>query len=193
MHKPTYINLNVKIVSVLILTLTLIACSRIEQKPSVPTEDIKAYVNALQAAIKAEYQAASVNNEWRDTRNILNSANEAAESGDFAKASQLANRAKAQYMMAAKQVKNNENELENTPFYDPNATPKQDLKKMQIYFRKQFPQLKNEDFANGFYALDDEMRANWESIEEFPPYSPAVEDGEQLWETAFKNNKTYKH
>lgn len=76
-------------------------------------------------------------------------------------------------------------------FYKPDASPQEDLRTFQEYFRSKFPGLSDEEFANGVYALDESMRANWEQIEEFPPYEPAIEQGRELWETAFGNGSTY--
>lgn len=154
-------------------------------------DDAAQFKQALQAVDKAKKEASAAGNEWRDSKKILKSAKEAAESGDYKKALKLANKAKSQYEMAAAQVKANEEELKNTPFYDPDATPDEDLKNIQKLFRDNFPNLSDADFANGFYALDAEMRVNWEGIEEFPPYEPTIEDGEGYWQTAFKNGKTY--
>lgn len=69
--------------------------------------------------------------------------------------------------------------------------PAAELAKFQAYFQKQFPEVAFQDFANGAYALDADARANWEAIEEFPPYEIALEEGQQLFETPFANGKTY--
>lgn len=185
------INFKVRFVLILIMVLTLISCVRAVQKPIIPSDDIRSYIDAVRDAYTAEHEAAIIGHEWRDTRQMLDAANKVAETGDFATASKLVEEVKVQYLMAMMQGASNESELKNTPYYNPKASPKQDQRNMQKYFRKKFPKLKNTDFANGFYALDKEMRANWDSIEEFPPYSPAVDEGKQLWNTPFKNNKTY--
>ena len=71
------------------------------------------------------------------------------------------------------------------------AGPKDDLKAFQSYYKSRFPDTKFADFQNGVYAIDAESRAQWESIEEFPPYEPDIETGKQLFNTPFKNGKTY--
>lgn len=76
-------------------------------------------------------------------------------------------------------------------FFNPDATPQEDLQTFRNYFEQRFPELPPEELANGVYALDESMRANWEQIEEFPPYEPAIEQGRELWETAFANGQTY--
>jgi sulfur-oxidizing protein SoxA len=41
------------------------------------------------------------------------------------------------------------------------------------------------------YAIDAVARENWEAIEEFPPYEPAISNGEEMWNTPFANGKSY--
>jgi len=71
------------------------------------------------------------------------------------------------------------------------STPQEDLAAWQAYFQKRFPQVPKEDFANGVYSIDAVGRENWEAIEEFPPYEAAISNGEEMWNTAFANGKTY--
>ncbi len=71
------------------------------------------------------------------------------------------------------------------------ATPADDLKAFQDYFKKRFPDVPFADYVNGVYAVDKASREQWESIEEFPPYEINIDAGEALWNTPFKNGKTY--
>lgn len=71
------------------------------------------------------------------------------------------------------------------------TTPEEDLKAFREYFTKKFPDVPMDEFANGGYALDPVARQNWEAIEEFPPYEPHVEEGQEMWEEPFANGKTY--
>ena len=71
------------------------------------------------------------------------------------------------------------------------ATPEQDMKEFQEFYQKRFPNVPKDDFINGLYAINQELRAQWEAIEEFPPYTESVEKGEALFNTPFKNGKTY--
>lgn len=71
------------------------------------------------------------------------------------------------------------------------AGPKEDSERFQHYFFKRFPNVPKQEFANGVYAIDPIGRANWEAIEEFPPYEPFIDKGEELWETSFANGKGY--
>lgn len=71
------------------------------------------------------------------------------------------------------------------------TSPEQDLKEFRAYFFDRFPDVDLQEFANGVYAIDPASRAQWESIEEFPPYELAVEQGEEMWNTPFANGSTY--
>jgi sulfur-oxidizing protein SoxA len=71
------------------------------------------------------------------------------------------------------------------------ATPEEDLKAFRAYFQARFPDIPIEDFVNGVYAIDPASREQWEVIEEFPPYELDIDEGKRLFETPFKNGKTY--
>ena len=71
------------------------------------------------------------------------------------------------------------------------ASPEDDLKAFRGYFMERFPNVPLEEFANGVYAIDPASREQWEAIEEFPPYEIAIEEGEELFNTPFKNGKTF--
>lgn len=71
------------------------------------------------------------------------------------------------------------------------ADPQQDLKRYQNYFVKKFPKLTPVDLSNGMYNFNDDKRQQWEDIMEFPPYEIAIDKGETLFNTPFKNGKTY--
>lgn len=73
----------------------------------------------------------------------------------------------------------------------PNATPEEDREALRAYFHERFPDVPMKDFVNGQYALDDDRRAQWESLKAFPPYEFALERGKELFETPFANGKTY--
>ena len=71
------------------------------------------------------------------------------------------------------------------------ADPQEDIRKYQDYFKKRFASIDFQEFANGVYAVNAQMRENWQAMEEFPPYEPFIERGETMWNTAFNNGKTY--
>jgi sulfur-oxidizing protein SoxA len=59
------------------------------------------------------------------------------------------------------------------------------------YFVQKFPEVKLDDFANGPYALNEDMRRQWEEKEQFPPYEFSLEAGKELFAKPFANGKHY--
>ncbi len=71
------------------------------------------------------------------------------------------------------------------------SDPETDRKAIQAYFFAKFPNVPKEDFGNGPYAVNAEMRKQWMEIMEFPPYEIAVDEGRAEWENPFANGKHY--
>jgi sulfur-oxidizing protein SoxA len=71
------------------------------------------------------------------------------------------------------------------------TTPAEDIEIYREYFLKKFPGVPLQEFANGVYAIDQVSRDSWEAIEEFPPYEPFIEAGEEMWNEPFANGKSY--
>ncbi|HHJ17527.1 MAG TPA: sulfur oxidation c-type cytochrome SoxA [Gammaproteobacteria bacterium] len=71
------------------------------------------------------------------------------------------------------------------------ASPQQDLKEFRAYFADRFPDVPFNDYVNGVYSIDQASREQWEAIEEFPPYELNIDKGKKLFNTPFKNGKTY--
>ncbi len=69
--------------------------------------------------------------------------------------------------------------------------PVGDAKAFRDYFIKKFPKVKLEDFVNGPYSLNEDMRKQWEEKEEFPPYEFALDAGKEMFAKPFKNGKGY--
>ena len=69
--------------------------------------------------------------------------------------------------------------------------PAADAKAFQKYFTDKFPKVKLEDFVNGPYSMNADMRKQWEEIEQFPPYEFALEAGKEMFAKPFKSGKTY--
>jgi sulfur-oxidizing protein SoxA len=69
--------------------------------------------------------------------------------------------------------------------------PAAEAKAFRNYFVKKFPNVKLEEFVNGPYALDQDMRRQWEEKEQFPPYEFSLEMGKELFAKPFKNGKHY--
>lgn len=71
------------------------------------------------------------------------------------------------------------------------AGPEEDRLAFVNYFQLRFPDVANDEFANGIYAIDADSRAQWLEIEDFPPYEFAIESGEALWGQEFGDGRTY--
>jgi len=73
------------------------------------------------------------------------------------------------------------------------ASPEQDISEFQAYYEKRFPAFSLNEYVDGAYILPvyADGRAQWEEVEEFPPYEANVEAGETLWNQSFANGKMY--
>jgi sulfur-oxidizing protein SoxA len=69
--------------------------------------------------------------------------------------------------------------------------PDTDFKAFRDYYTKRFPNVPLNDFVNGPYSMDAELRKQWEAIDDFPPYDFAIDRGKEMFATPFKNGKTY--
>jgi sulfur-oxidizing protein SoxA len=69
--------------------------------------------------------------------------------------------------------------------------PAADAKAFRDYFVQKFPAVKLEDFVNGPYSMNEDMRKQWLEKEEFPPYDFALDAGKEMFSKPFKNGKTY--
>ncbi|WP_409191473.1 sulfur oxidation c-type cytochrome SoxA [Bradyrhizobium sp. RDM4] len=69
--------------------------------------------------------------------------------------------------------------------------PAADAKAFQNFFFRKFPNVKHEDFVNGPYSMNEDMKRQWQEKEEFPPYEFALDAGKEMFSTPFKNGKTY--
>ena len=74
---------------------------------------------------------------------------------------------------------------------DDAVNPEATFKALRAYFSKNFPKLALNDFVNGPYSMDAELRKQWQQIEELPPYDFAIERGKDMFATPFKNGKSY--
>lgn len=69
--------------------------------------------------------------------------------------------------------------------------PEADRKAMQAFFFAKFPKVAKEDFGNGPYAVNEDMRKQWKEIMEFPPYEIALDEGRAEWAKPFANGRRY--
>jgi sulfur-oxidizing protein SoxA len=71
------------------------------------------------------------------------------------------------------------------------ASPEKDRQDMVKYYTDKYPNVKIEDYVYGALAFDADSKAQYDAIMEFPPFDSQVEAGRKMWETPFKNGKTY--
>lgn len=69
------------------------------------------------------------------------------------------------------------------------AGPEEDRQAFVAYYQSRFPDVPFQEYANGIYALDQDARSQWQSIESFPPYEFAIERGGELWHETFPTGK----
>jgi L-cysteine S-thiosulfotransferase len=72
------------------------------------------------------------------------------------------------------------------------SIPEQDRLTLIRFYQKRLPTIPLSEYPNGVYAIDKAGRENWKAIEEFPPYGPAIADGEEMWALPFANGKGYR-
>lgn len=71
------------------------------------------------------------------------------------------------------------------------ATPEDDRKQLTSFYKGKFPKVKFQDYVYGALALEKDAMEQYKSIMDFPPFESVVEKGKNMWETPFKNGKTY--
>lgn len=71
------------------------------------------------------------------------------------------------------------------------ASPEQDRAAFIALYHDKFPAAALEDYVNGALMLSGDARAQFDSIMEFPPFQGDIDRGKTLWETPFRNGKTF--
>jgi len=71
------------------------------------------------------------------------------------------------------------------------ATPEADRQALIKYYSEKYPNIKMDDYVYGALAFDPDSKSQYDAIMEFPPYEADIDKGRKLWETPFKNGKTY--
>ena len=71
------------------------------------------------------------------------------------------------------------------------ADPERDRQSFVTYFQERFPDIPLSEYVNGVYSFDAGAREQWEAIEEFPPYEYAIDEGEKLFNSPFRNGTMY--
>jgi sulfur-oxidizing protein SoxA len=71
------------------------------------------------------------------------------------------------------------------------ASPEKDRQELIKHYTDKYPDIKVEDYVYGALAFDADSKAQYDAIMEFPPYDSEIDMGRKMWETPFKNGKTY--
>ena len=71
------------------------------------------------------------------------------------------------------------------------ATPDDDRAAFTTFFNNRFSNVETAEYINGIYALDSAQPAQWQEIEEFPPYDLDIDARSLLYQTPFPNGKSY--
>jgi sulfur-oxidizing protein SoxA len=71
------------------------------------------------------------------------------------------------------------------------AGPEDDRLAMRQFYEQRFSDVAIEEHVDGAYALDAGKRAQWQAMEEFPPYELAIDDGADLFDTELADGSTY--
>ena len=61
------------------------------------------------------------------------------------------------------------------------ANPVNDQKSLIATYRERFPNVTIDQYVHGVYAIDAQLRKQYEAINEFPPYAFDVDEGEHLF------------
>jgi len=72
-----------------------------------------------------------------------------------------------------------------------NASVQKDIDAFQGYFASTFPNMTKDQFSNGSYQFSEDKLLQYEAQMDMPAFEDSLEKGESLWNTAFKNGKTY--
>lgn len=71
------------------------------------------------------------------------------------------------------------------------ATPESDRQELINYYTAKYPNVKIEDYVFGALAFDADSKAQYDAIMEFPPFDSEIQKSRKMFETPFKNGKTY--
>ena len=75
---------------------------------------------------------------------------------------------------------------------DAAASAEAQAKTFRDYFFKRFPDIKHDDYIYGVYAMDEDSRAQFDAMNEFPLYLDAIDRGKDLYFKPLPNGKSFK-
>jgi L-cysteine S-thiosulfotransferase len=71
------------------------------------------------------------------------------------------------------------------------ATPEEDRAALVRIFEQRFPGIPLDDYVLGAFMLNRASRSHYEDIMAFPPFLGDIDRGKTLWDTPFRNGRTY--
>ena len=71
------------------------------------------------------------------------------------------------------------------------ATPEEDRIDFVRTFQQRFPGVPLDDYVHGGFMFNKASRSHYDDIMAFPPFLGDIERGKALWETPFRNGRTY--
>lgn len=71
------------------------------------------------------------------------------------------------------------------------ASPEEDRTHLVEFFGKRFPGVQLDDYVYGALIANPGGRQQYEQIMEFPPFLGDIDKGKKIWETPFRNGKTF--
>ncbi|MGC9008421.1 MAG: sulfur oxidation c-type cytochrome SoxA, partial [Halothiobacillaceae bacterium] len=75
---------------------------------------------------------------------------------------------------------------------DAAASAEAQAQEFRDFFFKRFPDIKPADYIYGVYALNADARAQFEAMNEFPPYDEAIAKGKAFYSKPLANGKSLK-
>ncbi len=71
------------------------------------------------------------------------------------------------------------------------ASPAKDRSDLIKYYKQKLPDIKFADYVYGALAMNPDAKSQYDDIMAFPPYAIDLDKGKSMWETPFKNGKTF--
>jgi sulfur-oxidizing protein SoxA len=71
------------------------------------------------------------------------------------------------------------------------AGPQEDRVRFVDFFEERFPTVPLDDYVYGALIANPGGREQYEQIMEFPPFLGDIDKGKKIWDTAFRNGKTF--
>jgi L-cysteine S-thiosulfotransferase len=69
--------------------------------------------------------------------------------------------------------------------------PEEDRQRLVEFFAQRFPGVPLPDYVYGAMIANPDAREQYEQIMEFPPFIGDIEQGKEIWDTRFRNGKTF--